>query len=99
MTAGQWKAGRERAGFTQAMAAHSLKVSQPYLSQLETGQRLAAPDLARKAAKLYDLPAALPLPEPLDLGKVRPTSCNETSHGSVTPVSRMSPLRRAILLP
>ncbi len=37
MTLDQWKTGREKAGLTQVMAARSLKVSQPYLSQLETG--------------------------------------------------------------
>jgi transcriptional regulator with XRE-family HTH domain len=42
-----------------------LKVSQPYLSQLETGLRTASAQLARKAARLYKLPpTALPLPEP-----------------------------------
>jgi transcriptional regulator with XRE-family HTH domain len=68
MTADQWKAGREKAGLTQVEAACSLNVSQPYLSQLETGLRAASAELARKAAKLYELsPTALPLPEPLDV--------------------------------
>jgi transcriptional regulator with XRE-family HTH domain len=64
MTAAQWKSGREKAGLTQVVAACSLNVSQPYLSQLETGLRVASAGLARKAAKLYELPTALPLPEP-----------------------------------
>jgi transcriptional regulator with XRE-family HTH domain len=73
MTAGQWKTGRENAGLTQVVAARSLKVSQPYLSQLETGLRAAGADLARKAARLYELPpTALPLPEPLDVREVPP---------------------------
>jgi transcriptional regulator with XRE-family HTH domain len=68
MTAGQWKTGREKTGLTQVVAAHSLNVSQPYLSQLETGLRVANADLARKAAKLYELPpTVLPLPDPFDV--------------------------------
>ncbi len=67
MTAAQWKSGREKAGLTQVVAARSLNVSQPYLSQLETGLRVASSELARNAAKLYELPSALPLPEPLNV--------------------------------
>jgi hypothetical protein len=48
-------------------------VSQPYLSQLETGLRVASAKLARKAAKLYKLsPTALPLPQPLGVPVVQP---------------------------
>jgi transcriptional regulator with XRE-family HTH domain len=73
MTAAQWKTGREKAGLTQVAAARSLDVSQPYLSQLETGLRVASAGLARKAAKLYELPpTALPLPEPLHVRGVPP---------------------------
>src|ERR1700722_5891058 len=65
MTAGQWTTGRNKTGLTQAPAARSLNVSQPYLSQLETGLRTASAQLARKATRLYKLPpTALPLPEP-----------------------------------
>src|SRR5260370_41215471 len=72
MTADQWMTGRDKAGLTQVAAPRSLKVSQPYLSQLETGLRVASAELARKAAKLYGLPpTALPLPEPLDVQGVR----------------------------
>jgi transcriptional regulator with XRE-family HTH domain len=67
MTAGQWKDGREKSGLTQVEAARSLNVSQPYLSQLETGLRVASAELARKAARLYKVPTALPLSEPLDV--------------------------------
>jgi transcriptional regulator with XRE-family HTH domain len=68
MTAAQWKTGREKAGLTQVVAARSFDVSQPYLSQLETGLRVASANLARKAAKLYELPpTALPLPERLNV--------------------------------
>jgi transcriptional regulator with XRE-family HTH domain len=66
MTAEQWTTGRNNRGLTQVAAARSLNVSQPYLSQLETGLRVASARLARKAARLYKLsPSALPLPEPL----------------------------------
>jgi transcriptional regulator with XRE-family HTH domain len=65
MTAEQWTEGRNKSGLTQVAAARSLNVSQPYLSQLETGLRTASAQLARKAARLYKLPpTALPLPEP-----------------------------------
>ena len=65
MTAAQWKRGRKTAGLTQVQAARSLKVAQPYVSQLETGLRVSSAELARRAAKLYKLaPTALPLPEP-----------------------------------
>jgi transcriptional regulator with XRE-family HTH domain len=47
-------------------------VSQPYLSQLETGLRVASAELARKAAKLYELPAAFPLPKPLNIPGTTP---------------------------
>ncbi len=68
MTAEQWQTGREQAGLTQVAAARSLEVSQPYLSQLETGLRVASAELARRAAKLYALPpTVLPLAEPGDV--------------------------------
>ncbi len=73
MTAEQWTTGREKAGLTQVVAAGSLNVSQPYLSQLETGLRVASAKLAGKAAKLYGLPpTALPLPSALDVQRVSP---------------------------
>src|SRR5438132_1226040 len=73
MTAEQWRTGRDHAGLTQVAAARCLNVSQPYLSQLETGLRVASAILARKAAKLYELPpTALPLPEPLHVQRVSP---------------------------
>ena len=72
MTAAQWKTGREQAGLTQVVAARALDVSQPYLSQLETGLRVASAELARKAAKLYELPAAFPLPKPLNIPGTTP---------------------------
>jgi len=73
MTAEQWRTGRTKAGLTQVDAARSLNVSQPYLSQLEAGLRVAGAGLARRAARLYALPpTALPLPEPVDVRGVSP---------------------------
>lgn len=53
-----------KAGLTQVKAARRLGVSQPYLSQVEKGQRPVTAELAQSAATLYRLPAtALPMPE------------------------------------
>src|SRR5258708_34050988 len=49
--------GRKLVKLTQVVAAAKLGVSQPYLSLLEQGERNAPPSLARRAAKLYRLPA------------------------------------------
>jgi transcriptional regulator with XRE-family HTH domain len=71
MTNEQLKAGRLKAGLTQQRAAAALGVSQPYLSQLEMGERPVTPELARSATALYRLPAtALPMPEPPPEGAV-----------------------------
>src|SRR5205809_1127414 len=71
MTNEHLKAGRMKAGLTQKQAAAALHVSQPYLSQLEMGQRPVTAELARSAAALYRLPAtALPMPEPPSAGAV-----------------------------
>ena len=60
------RAGRLRARLTQKQAAKRLGVSQPYLSQLEKGERPVTAELALSATALYRLPAtALPLPETL----------------------------------
>ncbi len=73
MTPEQWTTGRDRRGLTQKAAARSLGVSQPYLSQLETGLRTASEQLARRAARVYRLPpTALPLPEPFAPQPARP---------------------------
>lgn len=73
MTAEQWATGRGKAGLTQVAAARALDITQPYLSQLETGLRAASAGLLRRAAKLYKLPAsALPLPEPLEVQDASP---------------------------
>lgn len=71
MTNEQLKAGRLKARLTQKQAAVALGVSQPYLSQLEMGQRPVTPELAKSATTLYRLPAtALPIPDPLPEGTV-----------------------------
>ena len=58
------KEGRLKAKLTQKQAAKRLGLSQPYLSQLEKGERPVTPELASAATALYRLPAtALPLPE------------------------------------
>jgi transcriptional regulator with XRE-family HTH domain len=63
MTNQELKAGREKAALAQLQAATRLRVSQPYLSQLENGTRPVTAVLARRAASVYRLPAtALPLP-------------------------------------
>ena len=62
----QLKAGRLRVGLTQKQAAERLGVSQPYLSQLEKGERPVTAEMALSATALYRLPATtLPLPETL----------------------------------
>ena len=59
----QLKAGRVSAELTQVQAAQRLGVSQPYLSQLEKGERPITKELARAAAELYELPpTVLPIP-------------------------------------
>jgi transcriptional regulator with XRE-family HTH domain len=64
MTHEQLKAGRLETALTQVQAAARLGVSQPYLSQLEKGERPITAELARAAATLYRLPAtALPMPD------------------------------------
>jgi transcriptional regulator with XRE-family HTH domain len=69
----QLKEGRLRTGLTQMEAAGRLGVSQPYLSQLERGDRAMTQALARLAAAVYRLPAtALPIPEPATGAAVKP---------------------------
>jgi DNA-binding XRE family transcriptional regulator len=56
------KEGRRHSRLTQVTAASKLGVSQAYLSLLEKGRREVSAKLARKAARLYDLPpTVLPL--------------------------------------
>ena len=73
MTAAEWTTGRKKAGLTQVTAARSLGVSQPYLSQLEKGLRVASDALARRGARLYKLPpTVLPLPATQNVRDVSP---------------------------
>ena len=60
----QIKTARQSLGLTQVQAAARLGVSQPYLSQLERGNRPVTAELAQRAATLWPLPpTALQLPE------------------------------------
>ncbi len=53
MTNQQFKTGRVQARLTQMQAAQRLRLSQPYLSQLERSERPITPELARLATKVY----------------------------------------------
>ena len=72
MTGRQLKSGRERKGWSQDHAARRLGVSQPYLSMLERDERRVPEQLARKAAGLYGMSAAV-LPTTLAWDSMRPT--------------------------
>ena len=66
---------RRRLEWTQQQMAEALGLDSSYLSQLETGLRVAGAKLARRAAKFYKLsPTALPLPEPLDVKPAQPVN-------------------------
>jgi transcriptional regulator with XRE-family HTH domain len=63
MTGPELKRARTASGLTQQHAAARLRLSQPYLSQLEKGRRAVTPRVAQAAAKLYALPpTSLPKP-------------------------------------
>jgi transcriptional regulator with XRE-family HTH domain len=70
MTGDQWRRARRTAALRQVEAAQLLGVSQAYLSQLESGTRQASADLAKRAAGLYKLPTAMPLPRSHQQGEV-----------------------------
>ena len=70
MTGEEWVRGRKNSGLTQIAAAKILGITQPYLSQLENGARMASKELMTRAATIYGLPNALPLPEPERAGQV-----------------------------
>jgi transcriptional regulator with XRE-family HTH domain len=64
MTVEKWLTGRKKSDLTQSQAANALGISQPYLSQLEKGTRVATPDLAHRAMAIYGLsPTVLPVSE------------------------------------
>lgn len=71
MTGRQLKSGREQKGWSQEYAAGRLGVSQPYLSMLERDERRVPEQLARKAAGLYGMSAAV-LPTTVMWDSVRP---------------------------
>src|SRR5581483_8273545 len=74
MTARQWVTARQTAGLTQVQAARALTISQPYLSQLENGIRIAPPTLLQKAIDLYNVsPTAFPLPDAAQFTAVAPS--------------------------
>lgn len=63
MALSQRRAARRIAGLSQHAAATLLGVSQPYYSQLESGTRALAAELASRAVKKLDASAGLlPLP-------------------------------------
>jgi transcriptional regulator with XRE-family HTH domain len=73
MTGEQWELGRKSLKLKQVQAASALHISQPYLSQLERGTRVAAPELVRRAMGLYKLPpTVLPVPQPEEAIAPRP---------------------------
>jgi transcriptional regulator with XRE-family HTH domain len=70
MTNQEFKAGRAQAGLTQIQAARRLRLSQPYLSQLESNERPVTPELATLATKVYGLsPTGLPIRESVTFGE------------------------------
>jgi transcriptional regulator with XRE-family HTH domain len=67
------KQGRLAANLTQVQAAARLGLSQPYLSQLESGRRAVTSGVAREAAHLFALPPTSLAPPP---GPPRPGSAD-----------------------
>ncbi|MBP9665128.1 MAG: helix-turn-helix transcriptional regulator, partial [Pyrinomonadaceae bacterium] len=55
MTGHQLTQHRKRSGLTQKQAARALRVSQPYLSLLENGDRPLTPALKRRAVRTFNL--------------------------------------------
>jgi transcriptional regulator with XRE-family HTH domain len=76
MTADQMLQGRKLKGWNQEQAALRLDVSQPYLSLLERGVRRVPQALARKAASVYGLTAAV-LPVETSWDNLHPADENE----------------------
>jgi transcriptional regulator with XRE-family HTH domain len=61
MDGGVLKTARTAAGWTQSRLAEKLGVTQAYLSLMESGGRRVPTEVARRVARLFDLPAtALP---------------------------------------
>lgn len=76
MTHEELQVGRRQSGRTQVWAAKHLGISQPYLSQLERGDRPIPAALAIAAARLYRLPPSV-LPMPPDSSR-RPAATPDT---------------------
>lgn len=64
MTPSQLRSARDAKGWNQVEAARRLRVSQSYLAMLERGQRRLTADLARRVARVYDLPPTSVPPAP-----------------------------------
>lgn len=73
MTGYQLARHRKRKRRTQVETAAALKVSQTYLSLLESGKRPLTEQLERKAAKFFDLPPT-DVPSRLSSGRLPPVS-------------------------
>jgi transcriptional regulator with XRE-family HTH domain len=73
MNCKQLLAARKKKGWDQKEAAAKLGVSQPYLSQLETGQRLVPEHLARKALEVYEM-SVTTLPVKRSIKKLQPAA-------------------------
>jgi transcriptional regulator with XRE-family HTH domain len=59
MSPQELKSARAMKGWSQPEAAHRLGVSQSYLAMLETGQRSATPELARKFMRTFGMDATV----------------------------------------
>ncbi len=75
MTGLQLKHFRKQKRWSQKVTAGHLKLTQPYLSLLETGNRPLTEDLTARAVRVFGLPAAN-LPVKKDLSRVSITADN-----------------------
>ncbi|MEQ1762259.1 MAG: helix-turn-helix transcriptional regulator [Pyrinomonadaceae bacterium] len=73
MTGDQLARYRKDKKRTQVQVARALRVSQTYLSLLESGERRLTESLQKKAARFFDLPPT-EVPTRLTYGEVRPVS-------------------------
>ncbi len=68
------KAAREKAGWTQVRLAEMVRVTQAYLSLMESGKRRVPPRLARRLVRLLDLPPTMLPVTTTSASKDRPTN-------------------------
>jgi len=68
------RAAREKAGWTQVNLARRLRVTQAYLSLMESGKRRVPPRLARQLTPLLDLPPTMLPVTTTSAWKDRPTN-------------------------